>query len=351
MPSLFDPLKAGAIEMKNRVVMAPLTRSRAGESRVPNAMMAEYYAQRASAGLIVSEATGISPEGYGWRDAPAAYTDAHMHGWELVTDAVHTAGGKIVMQLWHMGRLSHSDLIGQTPLAPSAIAADGEHRSVHKPYEVPRAMTFDDIRRTIDDFAMCARRAIKAGFDGVEIHGANGYLIDQFLRDNSNTRTDQYGSNIEGRARFMKEIVQAVTAEVGADRTGIRLSPMNGYQSMNDSQLEATFVNAAKTLAPFNLAFLHIREAASNCVITPKMREVYKGVIIANDAYEADTAQAVIDAGVADAVAFGQKFISNPDLVERLRTGAPLTEINKAALYKGGAEGYTDYPFMTDKAA
>lgn len=348
MTNLYEPLDAGALRLKNRVVMAPLTRSRAGATRTPNALMAEYYAQRASAGLIISEATAVSPEGYGWRDAPAIYSDAHEEGWKLVTDAVHKKGGTIVLQLWHMGRLSHPDLLdGALPVAPSAIAAAGEHRSVHKPYVTPRAMTQEDITRTIADFAQGAARAMRAGFDGVEIHAANGYLIDQFLRDGSNTRTDDYGGSIENRARFMLDITKAVADTVGADRTGIRLTPMNGVQSCDDSQLEKTFVHAATALDAFGLAYLHIREAATAVpAVGLGMRKAFKGAFIVNDGYDAARANQAIGAGHADAVAFGVKFIANPDLPERLRTGAALNAPDTASFYKGGAAGYTDYPFL-----
>ncbi len=351
MPTLFDPLQAGALSLKNRIIMAPLTRSRAGETRVPNQLMAEYYAQRAGAGLIVSEATAISEEGYGWKHAPGAYNDAQMAGWRHVVDAVHKAGGLIVLQLWHMGRLSHSELIGQTPLAPSAIAADGEHRSVHKPYEVPRVMTVDDIKRTVSDYAFCAARAVKAGFDGVEIHGANGYLIDQFLRDGSNTREDAYGGSRENRARFMREVTEAVVAEAGAERTGIRLSSANGVQSMHDSDPAGTFAHAADILNGFGLAYLHLKEPVGSNIALPGVRKAFKGALFVNESYDLSSSQKVLDDGLADAVAFGTKFIANPDLPERLRSGAPLNAPNVPTFYKGGPEGYTDYPFLNAKAA
>jgi 2,4-dienoyl-CoA reductase-like NADH-dependent reductase (Old Yellow Enzyme family) len=351
MPSLFDPLEAGALHLKNRVVMAPLTRSRAGASRVPNDLMREYYTQRAGAGLIISEATAISEEGYGWKDAPGAYTDAQMAGWKEITQSVHAAGGLMVLQLWHMGRLSHSDLTGMQPFSASAVAADGEHRSVHKPYEVPRAMTLDDIKRTISDYAACARRAIEAGFDGVEIHGANGYLIDQFLRDGSNKRNDIYGGHAKNRARFMLEVTQAVVDVVGAARTGIRLSSANGVQSMHDSDPYGTFTHAAAELNAFNLAYLHLKEPLDSNVALSGVRKVFKGALILNEGQDGASAQRYLDAGKADAIAFGTKFIANPDLPARLKANAPLNTPNPATFYKGGAEGYVDYPFMKDKAA
>ncbi|NBX65869.1 MAG: alkene reductase [Proteobacteria bacterium] len=352
MASLFDPLKAGALTLSNRVVMAPLTRARAGASRVPNDLMAEYYAQRASAGLIVSEATAVCPMGYGWRDAPAMYTDAQEEGWCKVTKAVHDKGGQIVLQLWHMGRVSHPDFLdGALPHAPSAIAADGEHKSIHKPYVVPHAMTVEEIAETVKAYADAAKRAVRAGFDGVEIHGANGYLIDQFLRDGSNLRSDDYGGSIEKRARFMLEVTGAVCDAIGADRTGIRLTAMNGYNSMNDSDLESVMVHAASALREVKLAYLHVREPASACVIMPKMKAAFRGVVIGNDGYDGKSAQAAIDSGICDAVAFGVKYIANPDLVERLRAGVPLNTPDSATFYKGTTQGYTDYPKYAGKAA
>ena len=350
MPTLFDPVKAGVLNLKNRIWMAPLTRSRAGASRVPNALMAEYYSQRASAGLIISEATAISPMGYGWKDAPGMYTDEQEEAWKAVTHAVHANGGKIVLQLWHMGRLSHPDFLeGKLPVSSSAIAADGEHRSVDgkKPYVTPRPLTRDEIKLTIQDYAESAKRAIRAGFDGVEIHGANGYLIDQFLRDGSNVRTDEYGGSIANRVRFLLEVTEAVTAAVGSDKTGLRLSPMNGYQSMHDSDLEGLFTYAAKELNRFNLAFLHVRETSNKpLVVTPAMRKVYEGLLAGNDAYDFAKAQKALDDGILDAVAFGAPFIANPDLVERFAAHAPLNPPTIETFYKGGAQGYTDYPFM-----
>lgn len=350
MPTLFDPLKAGNLSLKNRIWMAPLTRSRAGSSRVPNELMAEYYSQRAGAGLIISEATAISRMGYGWKDAPGMYTDEHEEAWKAVTHAVHAKGGKMVLQLWHMGRLSHPDFLeGNLPVSASAIAAEGEHRSVDgkKPYVTPRPLTKDEIKLTIQDYVTSAERAIRAGFDGVEIHGANGYLIDQFLRDGSNVRTDEYGGSIPNRVRFLLEVTEAVTSAVGSGRTGLRLSPMNGYQSMNDSNLEGLFTHAAKELNRFNLAFLHVRETSNKpLAVTPAMRKVYAGVIAGNDAYDFAKAQKALDDGILDAVAFGTPFIANPDLPARFAAHAPLNLPHPETFYKGGSAGYTDYPFM-----
>jgi N-ethylmaleimide reductase len=352
MTDLFTPLTAGDLQLKNRIIMAPLTRARAGDSRVPNAMMAEYYAQRASAGLIISEATAISPRGYGWKNAPALYTDAHAAGWRLVTDAVHQAGGKIVLQLWHMGRVSHPDFLnGELPVAPSAIAAEGQNRSIEKDYVTPHALTVDEIRQTVADYAHGARLAIQSGFDGVEIHGANGYLIDQFLKQSSNTRTDEYGGDHAGRARFLLEVTAAVAAEIGAGRTGLRLSAVNGYNSMHDDDLAGLFTHAAKELNAHKLAFLEIKEPAAAPIVTAAVRKVYNGILIANQEYEFDTATDAVKSGKADAVAFGTKYIANPDLVERFQARATLNELDPKTSYGGGPEGYVDYPFMADRAA
>ena len=356
MPTLFDPITAGDLHLKNRIWMSPLTRSRAGENRTPNALMAEYYAQRAGAGLIVSEATAISPMAYGWRNAPGIYTDAHVAGWRLTTDAVHQAGGKIILQLWHMGRVSHPDFLnGELPVAPSAIAAAGESGSIHKPYVTPRAMTLADIQSTIKDYATAARRAMDAGFDGVQIHGANGYLIDQFLKESSNTRTDAYGGNQANRARFLLETCAAVVAEIGAGQTALRLSAVNGYNSMNDSDLPGLFAFVAHELNAFNLAFLEVKEPVVTPLAvqaaTPRVRENFKGVLVGNEGYDGKTAADAVESGKLDAVAFGTKFIANPDLVERLRTNAPLNALQQETLYRGGAEGYTDYPTLAEARA
>ncbi|MCB9990418.1 MAG: alkene reductase [Rhodospirillales bacterium] len=359
MSSLFDPLQAGSLNLKNRIVMAPLTRGRAGESRIANAMMADYYAQRAGAGMIIAEATAICREGYGWVGAPGMYTDEMEDGWKLVSEAVHKAGGLIVLQLWHMGRMSHPDFLdGDLPLAPSAIAPPGQHRSLMPPkdYVTPRAMGLDDIKRTVDDFAHGAQRAIRAGFDGVEIHGANGYLIDTFLKDSSNRREDAYGGSPENRARLMLEIVDAVIAEAGADKTGLRLSP-DEVQGAKDSDYVASFTRYAELLNPAALAFLHVKEPSRDADQKPRiapateaMRRVYDGVMILNEGYDRDSAAAALQNDLGDAVAFGVPFIANPDLPERLRTGAALNVPDMETFYKGGAKGYTDYPFLKDAA-
>lgn len=360
MTSLFDPLQAGALNLKNRCVMAPLTRARAGESRTPNALMAEYYAQRAGAGLIISEATAISPEGYGWKDAPGAYTPEMERGWKAVTDIVHAQGGLMVLQLWHMGRISHPDFLGgHLPVAPSAIAAAGANRSLSadKTYVVPRPMTKNDIKRTIDDYANAAELALSAGFDGVEIHGANGYLIDQFLKDGANRRDDEYGGDVENRARFLLEVIDAVTSVAGKDRTGLRLSP-DSVQDCADSDPAGAFTRIAELLNPKGLAYLHIKEPSrdkNGYPVTPaatqSMRKVYKGIVFVNEGYDGKTGQAALDSGLADAVAFGVPFLANPDLVDRLKAGAPLNTPDRKHFYQGGAEGYTDYPLFREQAA
>jgi N-ethylmaleimide reductase len=352
MPTLFDPIQFGAIAAANRVIMAPLTRSRAGASRIPNDLMVEYYRQRAGAGLIISEATAISKMGFGWYGAPAMYNDDHVAGWKKVTDAVHQAGGKIVMQMWHMGRVSHPDnLDGETPVAPSAIAAEGTSSTPNGrlPYVIPRAMTLTEIKSTVADYVAGARRAMDAGFDGVEIHGAHGYLLDQFIRDSSNQRTDEYGGSIENRLRFPLEVVMAVAKEIGADKTGIRISPTSDHNSMADSTAVETFTQLVKKLDALDLAFLHVREdlpqtdAARAAYVTPHLRPAYHGNMIVNGGYELKDAEAALASGLTDSVAFGRAFIANPDLVQRFQKHLALNPLQDKGLYAGGPEGYTDY--------
>lgn len=354
MTDLFTPIKFGSIEAKNRMVMAPLTRSRAGESRVPNDLMVKYYEQRAGAGLIVTEATAISERGYGWADAPAMYEAAHVEGWKKVTAAVHKKDGRIVLQLWHMGRLSHPDFQedGET-WAPSAIRPEGMAHTPtgDKPYEVPRAMRIDEIKATIEDYATAAKRAIDAGFDGVEIHGANGYLIDQFLKDNANKRDDEYGGSIENRSRFLLQVVEAVVAAIGSDRVGLRLSPNVPNGGISDSDPLSLFKYLAEKLNAFDLAFIHIHEGLRNGGkpapwVSDSFREIYKGNLILNGNYDQAAASAALADNAADAIAFGKAFIANPDLVERFRSRAPLNPPRPETFYKGGEEGYTDYPFL-----
>lgn len=350
---LFSTLQVGAIEMPNRIVMAPLTRGRSTE-RVPNDLMVEYYTQRATAGLIISEATAISEQGYGWHGAPAMYTDEHVAGWRKITDSVHAAGGRMFLQLWHMGRVSHPDYLhGELPVAPSPIAAVGEAHTptVKKPFVVPRELSVAEIEAIVEDYATATRRAQEAGFDGVEIHGANGYLIDQFLREASNQRTDSYGGSMEKRTRFLREVVEAVVGAWDSTRTGLRLSPtMNGY-GMSDRDPIALYSLVGKLLNKFDLAYVHTAEAIrpgrlftpEAPRVTPHIREAFDGVLITNGGYDKHTAAAAIRDGEADAIAFGQMFLANPDLPERFRLDAPLNEPNPATYYTSGSEGYVDY--------
>ncbi len=360
--SLFSPIEIGAIHAKNRVVMAPLTRSRAAAGDVPNALAATYYRQRASAGLIVSEGTQIRPDGKGYLTTPGIYSPAQIEGWKKVTDAVHGAGGKIVAQIWHVGRISHPEHTGGTPpVAPSAIRADAKTflpSGAFEPVAEPRALTLDDIKQVVEDFGTAAKNALVAGFDGIEIHGANGYLVDQFLRNGANQRTDEYGGSIENRVRFMTEVVDATVAAIGADRVGIRLSPVTPANGLSDSDPQPLFDLAVSELAKRKIAFIHMIEGATQGPrdIVPdfdfaKLRNMFGGVYIGNNGYTPELAHERIARGEVDMVAFGKAFISNPDLVERLRKGEPLAEANRETFYGGGAEGYTDYPTLTGEAA
>ncbi|MGR3321341.1 MAG: alkene reductase [Pseudooceanicola sp.] len=355
MASLFDPIELGAISAPNRVLMAPLTRARATRAHVPTPIMAEYYAQRAAAGLIISEATGISRQGLGWPYAPGIWTDEQAEAWKPVTAAVHDAGGRIVMQLWHMGRLVHPDFLrGEAPVSASATTAP---RYAHtydgkKDYEAARALRTDEIPGIVADYVAAARRAMAAGFDGVQIHAANGYLIDQFLRDNSNFRDDAYGGPVENRIRLLREVTQAVASEVGAGRTGVRLSPNGNSQGANDSDPVPLFTAAAQALSDIGIAFLELREPGPQSTfgkperdpVAPDIRMAFDGPLVLNSDYRADTAQAALDAGEADAIAFGRTFISNPDLVRRLSDGLDLAPDDYKTWYSQGPEGYTDYP-------
>ena len=358
MPSLFDPITLGAIHAPNRILMAPLTRTRATADHVPTEMMIEYYRQRASAGLIISEATGISRLGLGWPNAPGLWTREQVEAWKPVTEAVHQAGGRIVAQLWHMGRLARPDVTGLQSLSSSTERAP-YHDPDKNPYDTPRAATLDDIRQTIEDYGTAARHAIEAGFDGVQVHGANGYLIDQFLRDNTNLRDDDYGGAPENRIRLMREVVERVIAEVGAGRTSIRLSPNGETQGADDSDPASVFVPAAAALDALGIGFLELREQAPDGTfgstdvpkLSPQIRQVFKRPLILNQDYTLAQAQADLDSGLADGIAFGRKFIANPDLVERLRRGAPLAEDNQATWYSKGPDGYIDYPALETEAA
>jgi N-ethylmaleimide reductase len=352
-PALFDPMTLKDLQLANRMVMAPLTRGRAGSQRTANALMAEYYAQRADAGLIIAEATAISPQGYGWVGSPGIYTSQHVAGWKSVTDAVHQRGGRIVLQLWHLGRVSHPDFLdGAAPVGPSAITPQGDIYTPagKKPYVTPRAMTQEDIVTTVRDYAAAATRAREAGFDGVEIHAANGYLIDQFIRDGSNRRTDDYGGSLQNRLRFMLEVVEAVTKAWSAARTGIRFSPTNAYNDMSDGNPAETFAEAARMLNRFGLAYLHVVEQlptqnrSKPVQIAPQLRAAFDGAFILNGGYDASTGTAALAAGEADLIAYGRFFLANPDLVQRFRRDVPLNKADISTFYTEGAKGYTDYP-------
>lgn len=357
MPSLFDPIQLGDIPAANRIFMSPLTRGRSTDDHVPTEIMIDYYRQRAGAGLIITEGTGISREGLGWPNAPGLWTEAQVEAWKPVTDAVHEAGGRIVAQIWHMGRLSRPDVIGMTPLSSSATRAP--YHKEPNPYGEARAATLDDIARVQDDYATAARNAIRAGFDGVQLHGANGYLIDQFLRDGTNHRDDDYGGSPENRIRFMRESVARVVDAIGAGRTGIRLSPNGETQGADDSDPASVFVPAAAALDALGIAFLELREQAPDGTfgksdvpkLSPEIRKVFKGPLVLNQDYDAASAQADLDSGVADAIAFGRKYIANPDLVERFRQGAPLNQDDQKTWYTKGREGYTDYPALETQDA
>jgi len=361
MSALFDPLQLGALELPNRIAMAPLTRARVGRQAVPNALMAEYYSQRASAGLIISEATGISREGLGWPNAPGIWDEAQVEGWKLVTDAVHQADGRIVAQLWHMGRLVHPDLGGGQPVSSSATTApDYAHTyGGKKPFVAARSASYDDIQRIIGDYARAARNAIEGGFDGVQIHGANGYLVDQFLRNGANFRTDQYGCSIENRLRFMTEVLQAVAAEIGIDRVGIRFSPNILVQGVDDCDPLSLFKAAAEKLEELRVPWIELREAhqptSAGSVptdpVSPAMRPIYSGKILLNSDYDGPSARERMAEGIADGISFGRPFISNPDLVHRLAVGAPLSPGDTGTFYAGGAAGYTDYPTLDEAVA
>jgi N-ethylmaleimide reductase len=358
--SLFDPIDLGALKLKNRIVMAPLTRSRAVEGEVPNPLAAEYYGQRASVGLIISEATQISRSGQGYPNTPGIFTDAQVEGWKRVTDAVHARGGLIVAQLWHVGRVSIAAYQpdGRPAVGPSAIAAEGQAMKedfTMVPFETPRALTVEEIEGVIADYVHAAEMAKKAGFDGVEVHGANGYLIDQFLKDGSNQRDDRYGGSVENRLRFMLEVVSAVVAVWGADRVGIRLSPSNGSNGTKDSDPAAVFVPAAEALKPFGLSYLHLIEGEPGTVMAPwdgapllaaRMREAFGGPLMLNGGLTRETAEKAIAEGRADLVSVGVPVLANPDLVERWKKNAPLNAPDKATFYGGGAKGYTDYPVL-----
>ncbi|EJL31505.1 NADH:flavin oxidoreductase [Caulobacter sp. AP07] len=349
MPTLFDPLRLGDLDLPNRVVMAPLTRLRAGDSQIPNALMAEYYAQRASAGLLITEGVPVSPQGVGYQGVPGIWSREQVEGWKLVTKAVHDKGGRIFMQIWHVGRISDPSFHnGQAPVGPSALPANG-HVSLlrpERPYPTPRALSTEEVAGVVESFRVAAQNAKDAGFDGVELHGANGYLLDQFLQDGSNQRTDQYGGSIENRARLMLEAADAAISVFGPGRVGMHLAPRADGHSMGDSDLAGTFGHVARELGKRGIAFLCAREYHGPDSLGVDLRAAFGGVYIANEKFTGETAQAALDTGAADAVAFGKAFIANPDLVERLRAGAALNDPDPTTFYGGGAKGYVDYPAL-----
>lgn len=346
MSILFSPLKIGNLTLQNRIIMAPLTRCRSSEGRVPNAMMAEYYAQRSSAGLIISEATSVSAMGVGYPRTPGIWSEAQVEGWKLVTDAVHKSGGKMFLQLWHVGRISDPlYLDGKLPIAPSAIAAQGHVSLVRptKPFCTPRAIELSEIPGIVEEFRIGALNAKKAGFDGVEIHGANGYLLDQFLQDISNTRTDEYGGSIENRARLMLEVTDAVISVWGAGSVGMHLAPRCDAHSMGDSNPLATFSYVAKELGKRKIAFICAREAQDENSIGSKLKQAFGGVYIINQNLTQADAERIIESGNADAAAWGQLFIANPDLPERFCQKSVLGTPDSETFYAEGPHGYTDY--------
>lgn len=351
MASLFAPLVAGAFTLKNRIVLAPLTRCRSSAGRVPNDLMRDYYVQRASAGLILSEATSVSAMGVGYPDTPGIWSDDQVAGWKKITGAVHKAGGTMLLQLWHVGRISHPDYLdGALPVAPSAIAAKG-HVSLMRPkrdYPTPRALGLTEIPGIIADYRKAAENAKRAGFDGVEVHGANGYLLDQFLQDSTNTRTDHYGGSLENRARLMLEVVDACIGVWGADRVGLHLAPRGDAHTMGDSNLRETFSYVAREMGKRKIAFLCAREFEGAGSLGPTLKKAFGGVFIANEQFTQASAAAALAHGRADAVAFGQLFIANPDLPERFKRGASLNTPDPATFYASGPHGYTDYPALAE---
>lgn len=350
MPTLFDPLQLGAITLKNRIVMAPLTRSRAGESRLPNALMAEYYGQRAGAGLILTEATAVSPQGVGYAGTPGIWNDDQIAGWRAITRAVHDKGGLIAMQLWHVGRISDPVFLnGQSPVAPSAVQPAGQVSLLRprRDYVTPRALELEEIPGIVEAYRAAAHRARAAGFDGVELHGANGYLIDQFLQDRTNLRDDDYGGSIEGRTRLLREVIDALIDVWGADRVGLHLAPRGDSHDIGDSDPRALFTEVARQMADRSLAYLFLREYAGPDSVFADVRRTFGGPVIANERLTLDLAARLVAEGDADAVSFGRAYIANPDLSERILRGLPLNPLVDETIYGEGAQGYTDYPAAT----
>jgi 2,4-dienoyl-CoA reductase-like NADH-dependent reductase (Old Yellow Enzyme family) len=354
MPTLFDPITIGDLKLPSRILMAPLTRNRSsGAGRVPNALMLEYYVQRASAGAIITEATSVTPAGVGYPHTPGIWSKEQTEGWRQITEAVHQAGGRILLQLWHVGRISdpiYHD--GAPPVAPSAIAPKG-HVSLlrpQRPYVVPRALTTDEVLDVVKAFRRGAENAKAAGFDGVEIHGANGYLLDQFLQDTTNQRIDRYGGSLENRARLMLEVTDAVVSVWGPGRVGMHLAPRADTHDMGDSNLPATFGYVARELGRRKIAFILARESVKEPRLGPQLKAAFGGVYVANEGFNQADAEAALAAGEADAVAFGKLFLANPDLPHRFAINAELNPWNVATFYGAGPEGYTDYPPLAEAA-
>jgi 2,4-dienoyl-CoA reductase-like NADH-dependent reductase (Old Yellow Enzyme family) len=349
MTTLFDPIQIGDLQLNNRIIMAPLTRCRADEGRVPNALMAEYYVQRASAGLIISEATAVTPMGVGYPDTPGIWSDTQVRGWSNITKAVHAAGGKIVLQLWHVGRISDPlYLNGELPVAPSAIQPAG-HVSLVRPikdFVTPRALATEEVADIVEAYRLGAENAKAAGFDGVEIHGANGYLLDQFLQSSTNQRTDRYGGSLENRARLLLEVTDAAVEVWGAGRVGVHLSPRADLHDMGDANRAETFTYVAQELGKRGIAFICAREQEADDSLSPSLKEAFGGVFIANERFTKDQANAWLAEGKADAVAFGVPFIANPDLPARLAQDAELNAPHPETFYSQGAVGYIDYPAL-----
>ncbi len=358
MTKLFTGITLGDYQLKNRVFMAPLSRGRAVDSGIPNELMAQYYAQRASAGLIIAEATAVDKKGLGWMNAPGIYNDEQQVGWQKIADAVHQKKGRIFLQLWHMGSIVHPDFIdGESPVSSSAVKQEGAlttPKGRNRNFVVPLALSKAQIDDIVQQFVDAAKRAITAGLDGIEIHAANGFLIDQFTRDGINGRNDEYGGSIDNRLRFMMRVVKAVCAEIGSGKVGIRISPSNKVWGIKDSDPEATFSRAVSQLNNFSLAYLHILEsppeseknAETNSYLTPILRQHYQGNILINGGYTKESANQALINNEAEAVTFGTPFISNPDLVERFSVNAELAEPDSSTFYTSGAEGYTDYPAL-----
>lgn len=349
MSVLLTPLKIGDIEIKNRIVMAPLTRQRAVDRRSPNVLMRNYYAQRSGAGLIISEATSIEPMGVGYVATPGIWSKEQINGWRLITSGVQAKGGKIFLQLWHVGRISDPELLnGAKPVAPSAITPAGHVSLLRpmRPYVEPRALSTQEVKELVQTYKQAAINAKEAGFDGVEIHAANGYLIDQFLQSSTNLRSDQYGGTLENRARFLLEITDALVEVWGAGRVGVHLAPRGDSHDMGDANPKETFGYVARELGQRNIAFIFLRESQGEGYLTPYIKQEFKGVVIANEGITPELGEQLINDGSADAISWGKLFISNPDLVERIKVKAPFNEFNTNTFYTHDEQGYTDYPSL-----